>query len=51
MKEIELREVINDFDKIHTTERIILIGRDEAIRQIILGDEEEWIKITLYFVL
>ena len=31
-----LRDVINDFNLIHSVKRIILIGEDDAIRQIVL---------------
>lgn len=35
-----LKEAVRDFDEEHDVERIILIGKDDAIRQIILGEEE-----------
>jgi len=37
---LDLKDIINNFDTAHTTERIILIGKYGAIRQIILDEEE-----------
>ncbi len=37
----DLKEAINDFDKIHTTKQIILIGVDGGIRNIELEVEDE----------
>jgi len=38
---IDLKDVINNFDMKHNVERIILIGEDDSIRQIILKNEEK----------
>ena len=35
----KFRKAINNFDEEHEVERIILIGKDDAIRQIILEKE------------
>ncbi len=37
----KLRIAVNNFDEEHEVQRIILIGKDDAIRQIILGDEKD----------
>ncbi len=37
----DIKENIEKFDEEHQVMRIILIGKDEAIRQIILEEEDE----------
>lgn len=37
---IDIKQKVDEFDRDHKVMRIILIGEDEAIRQIILEDGE-----------
>lgn len=39
MKDIDPKTLIDNFNEEHDIERIILIGEDGAIRQIIFGEE------------
>lgn len=38
---IDIKKLVNNFDEEHKVMRIILIGKDEAIRQIILEEGDE----------